>query len=106
MIDKFLFLFFNLLSKTDVVTEGDDAYSFFDGLNPGIVVRVNTNNEIQIALTPFNFEWRPMVEIFIGASNNTRSIIRVNQETDVVIVVVNDGNTGQKCYDAGQRESK
>lgn len=41
---------------------------------------------MQIALTPFDFEWRPMIEIFIGASNNTKSVIRVNQETNVVTV--------------------
>lgn len=27
-----------------------------------------------------------MIEIFIGTSNNTRSVIRVNQETNVVTV--------------------
>ncbi|XP_037031021.1 carboxypeptidase N subunit 2-like [Bradysia coprophila] len=78
--------FSNMRYIIDTVTEGDDAFSFFDGRNPGIVVRVNTTNEVQIALTPFDFAWRPMIEIFIGASNNTRSVIRMNQDTNVVSV--------------------
>lgn len=39
----------------DTITEDDDDFSFFDGQYPGIAVRVNTTNEIQIVLTPFNF---------------------------------------------------
>lgn len=72
--------------STDTVTEGDDAYSFFDGRDPGIVLRVNTASEVQIALTPFDFAWQPMIEIFIGASNNTLTTIRINQDTNVVAV--------------------
>lgn len=47
---------------------------------------MNAENEVQIALTPFDFVWNPVIEILIGAANNTRSIVRVNQETDVVTV--------------------
>ncbi|KAJ6641776.1 Leucine-rich repeat-containing protein 15 [Pseudolycoriella hygida] len=78
--------FRNMRYIIDTVTEGDDAFSFFEAPNPGIVLRVNTDNEIQISLTPFEFAWRPMIEIFIGTSNNTRSIIRMNEETNVVTV--------------------
>jgi len=76
--------FSNLRYLIDTVTEADDEFSFFDARLPGIIFRVNTENEIQIALTPFNFAWIPMIEIFIGTANNTRSTIRMNQETDVV----------------------
>ncbi|KAJ6641489.1 Carboxypeptidase N subunit 2 [Pseudolycoriella hygida] len=78
--------FDNMRFIVDITTEADGQYSFFEGRQPGIVVRVNTDSEAQIALTPFNFEWTPMVEVFIGTANNTRSVIRVNQNTNVVTV--------------------
>jgi len=83
----------------DIVTEGDDPYSFFESKDPGIVIRVDSDNEIQIALTPFNFEWRPMIEIFIGATNNTRSVIRINQETNVVTVPTSNIISGDQSND-------
>lgn len=70
----------------DVTTEGDADFSFFNGSHPGIALRVRSDNEVQISLTPFNFIWNPTIEIILGSVNNTRSLIRVNQETDVVIV--------------------
>lgn len=70
---------------SDAITEGEE-FTFFEGPQPGIVLRVNTDNEVQIALTPFGFIWNPVIEILIGAANNTRSIMRINQETDVVTV--------------------
>ena len=70
----------------DTTTENDGVYSFFEGLPPGIVLRVQSDNEVQIALTPFNFLWDPSIEILIGTANNTRSVIRINEETDVVTV--------------------
>lgn len=76
----------NLISFLDTVTEGGEEFSFFDVRLPGIIFRVNSENEIQIALTPFKFAWIPMIEIFIGTANNTRSGIRMNQETDVVTI--------------------
>ncbi|XP_037025220.1 toll-like receptor 3 isoform X5 [Bradysia coprophila] len=78
--------FRNMRYIVDTTTESDGVYSFFEGLEPGIVLRVQSDNEIQIALTPFNFLWTPSIEIFIGSANNTRSVIRVNEETDVVTV--------------------
>jgi hypothetical protein len=48
------------------------------------MVRVHAYDEIQIALTPFNFAWSPTVEIIIGASNNARSVIRRNLDTEEV----------------------
>ncbi|XP_037025245.1 leucine-rich repeats and immunoglobulin-like domains protein 2 isoform X8 [Bradysia coprophila] len=78
--------FRNMRFIVDTTTESDGVYSFFEGLEPGIVLRVQSDNEIQIALTPFNFLWTPSIEIFIGSANNTRSVIRVNEETDVVTV--------------------
>ncbi|XP_037025156.1 leucine-rich repeat-containing protein 15-like isoform X4 [Bradysia coprophila] len=78
--------FNNMRYIVDTTTESDGFYSFFDGSRPGIVVRVQSENEIQIALTPFNFLWTESIEIFIGSANNTRSVIRINGETDVVAV--------------------
>lgn len=72
--------------SSDITTEGDDEFAFFEAPQPGIVVRVNADNEVQVALTPFSLEWTPMLEIIIGSTNNTRSVIRSNQETDVVTV--------------------
>lgn len=81
-------MFINFISIfcSDTVTVGDGEFSFFQGKNPGIVFRVNASNEVQIALTSFNFIWDPVIEIFIGSANNTRSVIRVNEETNVVTV--------------------
>ncbi|KAG5668558.1 hypothetical protein PVAND_016496 [Polypedilum vanderplanki] len=70
----------------DTVTDNNVDYLFFRGENPGIVARVQAEDEIQIALTPFNFPWSPMIEVIIGAANNTRSIIRRNQDEDVAVV--------------------
>lgn len=71
---------------SETTTEGDDDYTFFEGPHPGIALRVNSGSEVQISLTPFNFLWTPMIEVFIGTTNNTRSSIRINQETNVVTV--------------------
>lgn len=76
------FIFFSL----DAITEGDAEFSFFEGPNPGIALRVNTANEVHISLTPFNFIWSPVIEILIGTANNTRSVIRINQETNVATI--------------------
>jgi len=78
--------FDNFRFIVDTITEGDEEFLFFEGVNPGIALRVNTDTEAHIALTPFNFVWNPIIEILIGTTNNTRSVIRVNQETDVVTV--------------------
>lgn len=51
-----------------------------------MVLRVRSANEIQISLTPFNFIWTPAIEIHIGSTNNTLSVIRLNDETNVVTV--------------------
>lgn len=71
---------------SDTITEGDGEYTFFEGPRSGIVFRVNTGNEVQIAVTPLSLAWTPMIEIFIGTENNTRCVIRRNQEADVVVV--------------------
>lgn len=78
---------FLIIFNSDTVTEADNpSFSFFEGLNPGIVFRVRSDNEVQIALTPFDFVWNPVIEILIGTTNNTRSTIRMNEETNVVTV--------------------
>ncbi|KAG4079736.1 hypothetical protein HA402_014867 [Bradysia odoriphaga] len=82
MLDR---CFRNMRYIIDTTTEGEQ-YAFFDGPQPGIALRVNTDSEVQIALTPFPFVWNPVVEIFIGRANNTLSAIRFNQETDVAVV--------------------
>lgn len=46
-------------------------------------VEVNSDEEVSISLTPFDFAWNPMVEIAI--SNQTVRIIR-SQVTQVAIV--------------------
>lgn len=69
-----------------VITEDDNQHSFFEGPQPGIAFRVSADSEVHIALTPFDFLWTPMIEIIIGTTNNTRSVIRMNQETNVVTV--------------------
>jgi len=79
--------FTNMRYVVATTTEGDDEFSFFNGPHPGIALRVNSQNEVHIALTPFDFLWNPSIEILIGTSNNTRSVIRVNQETDAVNVL-------------------
>ncbi|XP_037036889.1 leucine-rich repeat-containing protein 70-like [Bradysia coprophila] len=78
--------FRNMRYITETTTENDGIYSFFEAPQPGIVLRVRSDSEIQIALTPFNFMWTPAIEIYIGSTNNTLSVIRVNDETNVVTV--------------------
>ncbi|KAG4075501.1 hypothetical protein HA402_003326 [Bradysia odoriphaga] len=78
--------FTNLGYLIDTVTEGDDEFSFFNARLPGIFFRVNADSEIHIALTPFDFTWTPIIEVFIGTANNTRSAIRLNEDTFVVTV--------------------
>ncbi|KAG5666160.1 hypothetical protein PVAND_017639, partial [Polypedilum vanderplanki] len=78
--------FMNYQYYFDTITNSNENYQFHLASNLGINLRVQTNDEVHVALTPFNFPWTPMIEIFIGAANNTRSIIRRNQETDVVTV--------------------
>jgi len=78
--------FSNMRYIVATTTEGDDDFSFFEGPHPGIALRVNPSNEVHIALTPFNFEWNPMIEVLIGTTNNTRSSIRINGERTVVTV--------------------
>ncbi|KAJ6630884.1 Leucine-rich repeat-containing protein 15, partial [Pseudolycoriella hygida] len=78
--------FENMRYIVDTTTENDGIYSMFEAPNPGIVVRVRSDNEVQIVLAPFRLLWTPLIEIFLGSSNNTRSVIRINEETDVVTV--------------------
>lgn len=47
-------------------------------------MRVEAPMDVQISLNPVNFEAIPRMEIFIGAHNNTRSIIRRNGSENVV----------------------
>ena len=46
---------------------------------------MNTDEEVRIALSSFDFLWNPVVEIVIGTSNNTLSTIIRNQDTQVVV---------------------
>ncbi|KAL7051772.1 hypothetical protein ACKWTF_004612 [Chironomus riparius] len=64
-------------------TEAGSNYNFINGYHPGMHVEVNSQQEINIALTPFNVAWIPMVEIVFN--NDTVRIIR-NQDTQVAIV--------------------
>lgn len=84
MLIIYLHACFKNIFRLDATTEGDEEFSFFEALHPGVVIRVNATNEIQIALTTSNITSNPMIEIFIGEENNTRSTIRLNQETNVV----------------------
>jgi Farnesoic acid 0-methyl transferase len=47
------------------------------------VFTVDAPHDVHLALTPFAFVSRPMIEVLIGISDNTRSAIRRNG-TDVV----------------------
>jgi len=78
--------FSNMRYIIDTTTEGSEEFSFFEGPHPGIALRVNTDNEVHISLTSFDVIWNPVIEILIGTSNNTRTVIRQNQEIDVVTV--------------------
>ncbi|KAJ6636570.1 Leucine-rich repeat-containing protein 15 [Pseudolycoriella hygida] len=97
--------FQNMRYIVDTTTENDGVYSMFEAPSPGIVVSVRSENEVQIVLTPFeviwtpsievflgssnntrSVLWTPSIEVFLGSSNNTRSVIRINEETDVVTV--------------------
>jgi hypothetical protein len=70
----------------DAITTGTDNYLFFAFPEPGILVRVDATHNVHISLNPVNFEAVPRMEIFIGAHNNTRSIIRRNGSENVVDV--------------------
>ncbi|KAL7051775.1 hypothetical protein ACKWTF_004615 [Chironomus riparius] len=64
-------------------TEAGSNYNFIRGLNPGMYVEVNSDEEVTISLTSFDIAWNPMVEIAI--SNQTVRIIR-SQVTQAAIV--------------------
>jgi hypothetical protein len=82
--------FFFFENLPDTTTEADRPHVFYEAPEEGIVFRVNTNQGFSIVLTPFDFVWNPMLEIRIGTYNNTRSLIRRNQEeTNVVIIPTN-----------------
>ncbi|XP_070495302.1 protein artichoke-like [Chironomus tepperi] len=78
------------------ITEAGSDYNFVTGFNPGMHVEVNSDQEIRIALTPFDFVWIPMLEIVFDAD-----IIRVirNRETQVAAIP----NTGIFIPGAGNR---
>jgi Farnesoic acid 0-methyl transferase len=46
---------------------------------------VRANTDVHLALTAFNFTSHPMIEVFIGGWNNSRSAIRRNQATPDLI---------------------
>lgn len=72
---------------TDTITEADDDSQFFEAPHPGIALSVNANSEVRIAFSTFNFMCEcNMIEVLIGTANNTRSVIRENQTTNVVTV--------------------
>ncbi|KAG5668556.1 hypothetical protein PVAND_016494 [Polypedilum vanderplanki] len=70
----------------DTITENSPNYNFHSTSGSGFMVHVYADSTINIALTPFNFPWTPMIEIIIGAANNTRSIVRRNSENEVVVM--------------------
>ncbi|XP_070492468.1 leucine-rich repeat-containing protein 15-like [Chironomus tepperi] len=70
---------------TETTTSAGQPYRFSEAPSPGIQLRVNTNSEIRISLTSFDFIWNPVIEIVIGSNNNTLSTIIRNQDTQVVV---------------------
>lgn len=83
--------FRNFRYMIDIVTEANATFSFFEAPQPGISFRVNSNNEINIAITPFDQVWNPMVFIMIGTNNNTRSSITRNRADENPIVIPTPG---------------
>lgn len=83
-----IFCFFT--PATDIITAGNAPYHYFEAPHPGINLRVTADNEIHIALTPYSFTWTPIIEILIGTADNTLSVIRRNEETDVVTIPTPD----------------
>lgn len=68
------------------MTEGNSEYNFYRFPQPGIFFRVDAPREVHVSLNPVSFEAIPRMEILLGVANNTRSIIRINGNTDVVNV--------------------
>ena len=64
-------------------TEAGGNYNFVQGFNPGMHVEVISDEEVRIALTPFNIPWNPMVEVIFA--NDAIRIVR-NQATEVAAV--------------------
>ena len=69
----------------ETTTEAGEPYRFFEAPSPGIQLRVNTDAEVHISLTSFDFIWNPSVEIIIGTRNNTLSTVIRNQDTQIAV---------------------
>jgi hypothetical protein len=41
---------------------------------------------LRIAVSPTNYTSLPLIEVLIGTASNTKTIIRVNKQTDVAVV--------------------
>ncbi|KAG5668555.1 hypothetical protein PVAND_016493 [Polypedilum vanderplanki] len=78
--------FRNFELSIETTTDNNANYEYHSAPEPGIQFRVLTDNIIHIALSPSNTTQQPLVEIFIGTANNTRSSIRWNQEQEVALV--------------------
>lgn len=78
------------------MTEGNSEYNFYRFPQPGIFFRVDAPREVHVSLNPFDFESSPRIEVHLGVANNTRSLIRINGNEDVV-----DVSTPNLLNDAG-----
>jgi hypothetical protein len=75
-----------ILFSLDTETEGE-VFQIFEGLDPGMAIRVNATSHIQIVLLPIpHLVQQPRFDVLIGVSNNTRSAIRINSQNEVVNV--------------------
>lgn len=66
-------------------TQDKLEYTWFPAGPSGVVFRVRANNDAHIALTSSEAESDPMLEVFLGGWQNSKSVIRKNrQKPDVV----------------------
>lgn len=72
-----------LINSLDTVTEGDN-FQIFEAPDPGLAIRVNAPQDVQITFLPTHILALPRFEVLIGISNNTRSAIRIDGQTEVV----------------------
>ncbi|XP_070492487.1 leucine-rich repeat-containing protein 15-like [Chironomus tepperi] len=82
-IQRFATCIRNFGFNIERTTQPGTTYNFVNGYHPGMHLEVNSEQEINIALTPFNVAWIPIVEIVF--TNETVRILR-NYDTQVAIV--------------------
>jgi len=73
------------MAPIELETEDKLEYTWVPAGHNGVVFRIRANNDAHLALTSSQSESNPMLEVFIGGWQNSKSVIRRNRSKPDVV---------------------